>query len=73
MKFIKLREVMELTALGRTSIYNFMAANQFPKNISQGERSVAWLESDIYEWMEQKVAERDNKVTNKVLSMVEGQ
>ncbi len=72
MRLIKLNDVINLTGLGRTSIYNYMAINQFPKNINQGARSVAWLECEIDDWMEEKVAERDKKATNKVLSMVEG-
>ncbi len=60
MKFIKLREVMNLTGLGRTSIYNYMAINQFPKTVSLGARSVAWIESEIQDWIAEKVAERDD-------------
>ena len=62
MRFLRLKEVMHITGLGRTSVYNFMAEGKFPKSVSLGDRAVAWIESDIEEWMEQKVANRDNNL-----------
>ncbi|GLQ31725.1 AlpA family transcriptional regulator [Litoribrevibacter albus] len=62
MRFLRLKEVMHITGLGRTSVYNFMAEGKFPKSVSLGDRAVAWIESDIEEWMEQKVADRDNNL-----------
>lgn len=59
MRFIRLKEVMHITGLGRSSIYNFMAESRFPKSISLEGRSVAWLESEVIDWMEARLAERD--------------
>ncbi|KAE8177246.1 hypothetical protein CIT27_08055 [Photobacterium carnosum] len=42
MRFICLKEVMHVTGLGRSSIYNHMAEGCFPKTISLGGRAVAW-------------------------------
>jgi len=62
MRFLRLKEVMHITGLGRTSVYNFMAEGKFPKSVSLGDRAVAWIEADVEEWMEQKVADRDNNL-----------
>ncbi|KJG56002.1 transcriptional regulator [Photobacterium kishitanii] len=59
MRFIRLKEVMHVTGLGRSSIYNYMAEGRFPKTVSLGGRAVAWVESDIELWMAEKVAVRD--------------
>ena len=59
MRFIRLKEVMHVTGLGRSSIYNYMAEGRFPKTVSLGGRAVAWVESDIELWMAEKVATRD--------------
>ncbi|WP_085299710.1 AlpA family transcriptional regulator [Cognaticolwellia mytili] len=56
MRLIKLKEVMHLTALGRSSIYKMMEEESFPKSINLGIRSVAWIEGDILEWIEEKIA-----------------
>jgi prophage regulatory protein len=46
-KFNRLNAVKLKVGLSRSSIYLMMAAGTFPKSISLGERSVAWLDSDI--------------------------
>jgi prophage regulatory protein len=52
MRFIKLKEVMNLTALARATVYKKISEGTFPKSHSLGYRAVAWLESDVIEWME---------------------
>lgn len=59
MKLIKLKQVMECTGLARSTVYKFMAENQFPKPVKLGVRMVAWVESEVQEWMQQKVDLRD--------------
>ena len=60
MKFIKLRDVMELTSLARSTIYKFVAEGTFPKQVVLGSNCVAWVESEIHEWLEGRIAERDS-------------
>lgn len=55
MRFIKLKEVMKLTSLSRSSIYLYIQNNKFPKQITIGERSVAWNLSEIQSWMNGKL------------------
>lgn len=52
MRFLKLKEVMQKTALSRSAIYRKMNEDQFPQSISLGDRAVAWVESEVDEWME---------------------
>jgi len=59
MRFIKLKEVIERTGLGRSSVYKQMSEGTFPKNVSLGDRAVAWVESEIEDWIMERVAERD--------------
>ncbi|HIF9430022.1 hypothetical protein VT25_09230 [Photobacterium leiognathi subsp. mandapamensis] len=58
MRLIRLKEVMNICGLGRSSIYKFMEDGRFPKSVSLGDRAVAWVETEVEEWIEQKVAER---------------
>lgn len=56
-KIIKrLNGVKSMVGLSRSTIYALMAAGKFPKSISLGERSVGWLESEVEEWIDSKVA-----------------
>jgi prophage regulatory protein len=53
-KFLRLPLVKESTGLSRTSIYRQIAAREFPRPINIGLRSVAWVESEVLQWMEQR-------------------
>ena len=59
MKLIKLRDVIELTSLARSTIYKFVAEGRFPKQVSLGGNCVAWVEDEVMEWLEARIAERD--------------
>lgn len=54
-KFIRLPEVKDKTGLSRSSIYLRMSKGEFPQSISLGDRAIGWLESDIEQWLEDKI------------------
>ncbi|HGO5293168.1 AlpA family transcriptional regulator [Photobacterium damselae subsp. damselae] len=58
MRLIRLNEVKSLTGLGRSTIYKYMSEDQFPKTVDLGGRAVAWVESEIHEWIAAKIAAR---------------
>ncbi len=54
-KFIKLKEVMEITSLSRSSIYRLMDSGEFPRQIPITPRSVVWAKTHIEEWCDKKI------------------
>jgi len=52
---LRLPDVLKIVKLSRTTIYSLMAKEDFPKHISLGTRAVGWLESDIQDWLEQRI------------------
>ena len=54
-KFLRLPQVMERTGFARSTIYLLMSKGSFPKSVKAGTRMVAWLESEIDNWLEDKV------------------
>jgi prophage regulatory protein len=54
MKFLRIRQVMQVTGLSRMTIYRLELAGKFPKRRQLSENSVAWLESDITVWAESR-------------------
>ncbi|MGF7480571.1 AlpA family transcriptional regulator [Providencia hangzhouensis] len=50
-RLLRLPEVTLLTGLPTSTIYLKMKSNDFPKQMKIGPRSVAWLESEINEWI----------------------
>ncbi len=61
-KFIRLPEVKVQTGLSRSSIYLRISRGQFPRSISLGGRAVAWLDADIEQWLDERIAA--SKVAN---------
>lgn len=56
-KLIRRKKVEEITTLSRSRIYYLMQQDQFPKPISLGTMSVAWVESEVQEWVSARIAE----------------
>ena len=54
-RFLKLRQVREMTALSSATIYRMMATGEFPRQIKIGAASkngaVVWSERDVLGWM----------------------
>jgi prophage regulatory protein len=55
-RLLRLEAVKEITGLSRSTIY---ADPNFPRSVKIGERAVAWVDSEIREWVEARLAERD--------------
>ena len=55
--FLRLPAVKKRTGFGRSHIYSLIKQGQFPKQIYLGPQSVAWLESEVSDWMEQRILE----------------
>jgi prophage regulatory protein len=48
-------EVEERTSLPKTTLYDWIKSGQFPPPIRLGDAMVAWLESDIEEWIDRQI------------------
>ncbi|MBM7072410.1 AlpA family transcriptional regulator [Shewanella sp. 202IG2-18] len=53
-RLLRLPEVIDMTGFSRSTIYNLMRDGEFPANKRIGGNSVAWLESDIVEWIKSR-------------------
>lgn len=58
---IRLSEVMRRTGYGRAWIYRLISQGRFPKPVKIGPRCVAFIESEVDEWINQRIdASRNN-------------
>lgn len=53
---LRLPDVREKTALSRSTIYNKIKSGDFPQPISLGERAIGFVESEIDDWIESRIA-----------------
>ena len=58
MRILRRPDVEIQTGLSRSTIYDLMKAHKFPRPVPLGEKSVGWLESEIENWIAERVAER---------------
>ena len=53
--FLRLPAVKKRTGFGRSHIYSLMEQGQFPRQIYLGPNTVAWLESEVSDWMKEQI------------------
>lgn len=57
-RFMRLPEVVAVCGLPASSIYDRMRRGDFPKPVPLASKSVAWLSSEIRQWMQSRIASR---------------
>jgi prophage regulatory protein len=57
-RFLRIREVIQITGLSRSGIYDSMAQNKFPQSVQLGARSVGWVDSEVRLWVTERIAAR---------------
>lgn len=50
-KLLRMPQVLKLTGLSRSTIYNLLETNNFPRPIRLGKRAIAWTEEQIEQWL----------------------
>ena len=53
---LRLSQVISKSGLSRSSIYQLISDGDFPKQINLGPRAVGWLESDIQNYIKQRIS-----------------
>lgn len=66
MRLIRLKEVVSSTGLARSTIYKYIAEGTFPKSVPLGERCVGWVEGEVLDWIQGRIAVRDHAEGNVV-------
>ncbi len=62
---IRLPEVQRRTGYSKAWIYRLISQNRFPSYVKIGSRSVAFVESEVDEWISQRIEERDALISTK--------
>jgi len=62
-KILRLQAVKARCGLSRSTLYNRIAAGEFPSPVSLGARSVGWVESEVNAWISSRIhaSRRDGK------------
>lgn len=60
-RFLRMSEVRSRVSFSRSQIYLLISRNEFPQPVSLGARALAWLESEIDEWIASRIVEKRGK------------
>lgn len=59
---LRISDVRKRVGLSRSQIYKLASEGKFPRQIRLGLRASGWLESEIEEWIAQRVCESRKEV-----------
>jgi len=59
---IRLPEVQRRTGYSKAWIYRLLKEGRFPKSVKIGSRAIAFVESEVDQWIEQRIAESRKEV-----------
>jgi prophage regulatory protein len=59
LRLLRLTQVMAITGLGKTKIYDLQSAGEFPMRVQITAHSVGWIEEEVQTWIAARVAARD--------------
>lgn len=65
-RILRLEAVLDKTGLSRSLIYQLVSEGNFPCQIRLGLRSVGWIEAEVDDWINARIAE-SRKVTSGAL------
>jgi len=61
-KIVKINAVKQQTHLSVASIYRLAKQGDFPKQMKLGVRASGWLQSEIDDWIQSRLNDRDSKI-----------
>lgn len=58
MKVIRISQVVNMTGVGRSTLYRWISEGQFPQQVNLGPASVGWLEQEVLAWIAERMCQR---------------
>jgi prophage regulatory protein len=57
-RILRLAQVIDVTGLGKTKLYELQAQGRFPMSVRITAHSVGWVEQEVQAWLSARLAER---------------
>lgn len=68
LEILRLPQVIGITGLSRSTIYNSIASGTFPPPFSLGPRAIGFLRSSVEAWMEARIAGSSEEEMKRLVS-----
>lgn len=56
LRMLRIAQVLALTGLGKTTLYQLQAEGDFPMRVKLTEKRVAWVEAEVQAWIAARIA-----------------
>lgn len=63
MKILRLRQVLEITGLSRSTLYAYIQKAEFPGQVKLGPKRVGWIEDEVIGWIKERIRFRNHSYT----------
>lgn len=60
MRVLKLRQVLDVTGLSRSTLYLYIKNQQFPVQVKLGPKRVGWIEDEVINWIGKRIQFRNS-------------
>lgn len=58
MRILRLKQVLDITGLSRSTLYLYMSRQQFPNQVKLGPKIVGWIDEEVENWISSRVNQR---------------
>ena len=55
-RILRLPQVLDITGLGKTKIYELQSRGSFPMRVEITDHSVGWIEEEVQAWLTKRIA-----------------
>lgn len=55
-RLLRIKSVLSVTGLSRSTLYNKISVGEFPAPIHVGDRAVAWLSDEVARWIDERIS-----------------
>lgn len=55
-RLLRIKSVLSVTGLSRSTLYDKISVGEFPAPIRLGARSVAWLSDEVALWIDERIS-----------------
>ena len=69
-KLMTIAQVVDATGQGRSTIYEGIKEGTFPRPVKLGAKAVRWVEDEVSQWNDERIAARDGEITARNKSLI---
>lgn len=54
-RFLRIKQILEIVPIGRSTVWKMVSEGRFPRPLKLSERCTVWRETDVQQWMNDRI------------------